>query len=389
MAPKKKSGSKQGSLTGSGVFPMLSKTSVAVGLSCLVPGGFWVGTPEADKKKQYKCIVVEFVAMHDFAGRKGAGMRCKEMGESGEGSLEPGAASGDDFIVGYPTPFLEYFYAANANLLPEAMRPPAARPGASETSGTGESPPADDVAAESSNDRQPPTSVKREAKPAAKPPVFEYLNPESSILNTSGVKRGQYTNKYTCNVVGSNGVCGAKITLYSSGDGKSETTSNAWAHLRAACEKCPAHKAALDKLDSANSKRVRNEHGEYVPVHSFEEAFPHHVDYVWCRAAGIFKANTGKKPEFKVYVRGNIAPPPSFLPCSDVLSVCGLQATSRALSFRTKKCNSTSLYASTSCRRRSAMPATRRFRLSSRRSRASGCNSTCGPIPIRIPRLRG
>ena len=88
----------------------------------------------------------------------------------------------------------------------------------------------------------------------------------------------------------------------------------------ACAEKCPAHKAVLDKLDCANSKRVRNEVGEYVPVHSFEEAFAHHVDYVWCRAAGIFKANTGKKPQFRVYVRGNIAPlpslpSPSFLPC--------------------------------------------------------------------------
>ena len=238
--PTKKA-NKQASLAGAGVFPMLSKTSVAVGLHCLVPGGFWVGTPESDKKKLYKCIVTDLVAVHDFAGRKGAGMRCKEMGESGEGSLEPGAASGDDFIVGYPTPFLEYFYAANANLLPEAMRPrgTSESPSESETPGTSESPPATDAAAGSSNGQQPPTSVKKEEKPAVKPPIFEYLTPISSTLNTSEPKRGHYTNKYTCAVVGSRGVCGASITLYSSGDGKSETTSNAWAHLRGVCREVP------------------------------------------------------------------------------------------------------------------------------------------------------
>ena len=40
---------------------------------------------------------------------KGAGFNCKEMGENGEGSLEPGAASGDEFILSYPAPFLGLF----------------------------------------------------------------------------------------------------------------------------------------------------------------------------------------------------------------------------------------------------------------------------------------
>ena len=109
MPPSKKAKGKQPSLAAAGVFPMLSKMSMAIGLFSLVPGSFWEGCPEADKKKKYKCINTEFVAMHTFS--------CKEMGENGEGSLEPGAASGDEFIIGYPTPFLEYFYAANPGLL--------------------------------------------------------------------------------------------------------------------------------------------------------------------------------------------------------------------------------------------------------------------------------
>ena len=47
-------------------------------------------------------IVVEFTAMHDFGdGVKGAGFKLKEMGEDGRGSLEPGVASGSEFIMAY------------------------------------------------------------------------------------------------------------------------------------------------------------------------------------------------------------------------------------------------------------------------------------------------
>ena len=91
MAPKKKPPSSQKGLTGAGFWPMLSKTAVAVGKYCSVPGKFWDGCPSADKEKRYKCIVVEFLALHDFGGgRKGGAFKLKEMGEDGRGSLEPG-----------------------------------------------------------------------------------------------------------------------------------------------------------------------------------------------------------------------------------------------------------------------------------------------------------
>ena len=94
MPPAKKKSSKatggmQNSLAGAGMFPMLSKTGVAIGLFCIVPGAFWERCPESDKDKKYKCIVTEFVGMHTFGGgRKGSGFNCKEMGENGEGSLD-------------------------------------------------------------------------------------------------------------------------------------------------------------------------------------------------------------------------------------------------------------------------------------------------------------
>ena len=56
--------SKQASLAGTSPYPLLSKTAVAVGKYCLVPGSFWVGCPQADKKKLYKCITTQFDPIH-------------------------------------------------------------------------------------------------------------------------------------------------------------------------------------------------------------------------------------------------------------------------------------------------------------------------------------
>eukprot|EP00966_Prymnesium_polylepis_P283540 6551117-Prymnesium_polylepis.1 len=55
MAPKKKPSMSQKGLTGAGFWPMLSKTAVAVGKYCSVPGKFWDGCPSADKETRYKC----------------------------------------------------------------------------------------------------------------------------------------------------------------------------------------------------------------------------------------------------------------------------------------------------------------------------------------------
>ena len=119
--PKK--GSKQTALTGSGFWPMLSKPAIAIGKHASVPGKYWNGCPAADKEKRFMCIVVEFTAMHDFGdGVKGAGFKLKEMGEDGRGSLEPGVASGSEFIMAYPLPFLEHYFFQNRSELPGAVR---------------------------------------------------------------------------------------------------------------------------------------------------------------------------------------------------------------------------------------------------------------------------
>ena len=54
-----------------------------------------------------------------------------------------------------------------------------------------------------------------------------------------------------------------------------------------------AHQKALASLDETNKKRVQNASGEYVTTMGFDEAFAHHLDYVYCRAKGIFGASIG------------------------------------------------------------------------------------------------
>jgi hypothetical protein len=281
------------------VWPTLSKPAVAVGKYVAVPGKYWQGCPTGDKEKRYLCTVVEFVALHDFGGGvKGADFQLKEMGEDGKGSLEPGVASGDVFVMAYPLPFCEYYWFANRAELDADKRvklfPGAEHADPSAVAAAGDAP-ADEGGAKE-------VTVKPESD--EKPPIFEHLELVSSTLNVEGKMRGQYTNKYTCKVVTPKGLCGCSVTLYATGDGKAETTSNAWSHLKAKANGgCPDHARVLAALNEHNPKVVKNADGEFVRVMSFEEAFPHHVDYVLCRAGGIFSANLGRRPLFRKYVR--------------------------------------------------------------------------------------
>ena len=72
-----------------------------------------------------------------------------------------------------------------------------------------------------------------------------------------------------------------------------------------------AHKKVLDELDEVNKTKVQLDSGEFVNRMGFEEAFKHHVHYVYCRAKGQFGAKLGMKPEFCNYVRGVPPIPPS------------------------------------------------------------------------------
>jgi hypothetical protein len=188
----KRSGKKQGTMLGH-CWPMLTKPASAAGKYADVVGNFWDKCPAADKAKIFKCLVVEFRAIHDFGGgNKGPGMLLKEMGEGGEGSLEPGVASGAEFVMSYPTPFLQYFWSANRDELEPAVRSQLFPDETTTTTANAEEgDAADAIATETAST----ATVKTEA---VKLPLHDYLDPVSSTLNTAGVRRGSYTNKYCC-----------------------------------------------------------------------------------------------------------------------------------------------------------------------------------------------
>ena len=100
------------------------------------------------------------------------------MGISGTGSLEPGAASGTEFVIRYNDKFLQFYYAANPielSGMPDSAIP---TPGAAETPSQGE-------------DTSPESQVD-------KAPIFQHLELEHSKLVVSGPRRGQYTLLYKC-----------------------------------------------------------------------------------------------------------------------------------------------------------------------------------------------
>ena len=119
-----KKGGKQGRLVEMNLLPSLKKTSEAVGEKVQVPGAYWEGCPPADLDKIYLCTVIRFEAMHTFhGGLKSAAFIMQEMGESGEGSLEPGDSSGEVFAMMYPQPFVLHYYKTFPSKLPAHMQP--------------------------------------------------------------------------------------------------------------------------------------------------------------------------------------------------------------------------------------------------------------------------
>ena len=167
-----RSKAKQSSLAAGNILPVLKKPSQAVGLYCQVPGSFWEGCPASDAKKVFKCVVVEFEAVHTFdGGRKGPAFIMKEMGESGEGSLEPGIASGEDFVLAYPSPFLRYYYDANPDHLPDTMQPVVDNDEGGNVEDVGQ---------------QPEVGAALKGVKEERPLVFKYLTPVSSMLVVGG-----------------------------------------------------------------------------------------------------------------------------------------------------------------------------------------------------------
>lgn len=111
-------------------------------------------------------------------------LQVKEMGEDGRGSLDPGIASGLEFVVCYPNKFLEFYYAENPSELPgsSASCPDAGVP--EDPSGASEC--GDEVSNE-----------KRMKLEKDKAPVLRYLKLEDCQPCKAGARYGEFTNIYS------------------------------------------------------------------------------------------------------------------------------------------------------------------------------------------------
>ena len=59
-------GKKAKKVTALGFYPTLPKTNAALGKYATVPGCFWAKCPAADKEKMFKCLITDFIPIHDF-----------------------------------------------------------------------------------------------------------------------------------------------------------------------------------------------------------------------------------------------------------------------------------------------------------------------------------
>uniref|UniRef100_A0A7S0PWW4 Uncharacterized protein n=1 Tax=Coccolithus braarudii TaxID=221442 RepID=A0A7S0PWW4_9EUKA len=131
------------------------------------------------------------------------------MGESGEGSLEPGVASGDVFWVMYPNPFLKYYYKEHPEKLPDGHRDKPEDVGTAASAGA-------TAAADS-----PMDAVVRACAPAGLPelrqeaPVFSFFSLESDELcGKPGPHHGKRQQVWKCAIHTVDGMpCGVKRTL--------------------------------------------------------------------------------------------------------------------------------------------------------------------------------
>jgi hypothetical protein len=156
----------QKSLEQSGQLPTLKKPAETVGKTIKIPGEHWgANCPSADKKKLFLCTIKDFTLLHTFSPtEKGPAMQLIDMGTDGQGG-----ESADPFWVGYPFPFLKFWYETFP--LVDSRPTPAA---------------ADAVA----------TEEDLTADLASRSIVYDYLEPVSSAK-----VKGRQVNKFTCKIM--------------------------------------------------------------------------------------------------------------------------------------------------------------------------------------------
>ena len=111
QAPKR--ASKQQQQLNVDQFKLLKKPMDHLGKQLNVPGSFWQGRmSEDDRDKIYKCTIVDFSLAHKFAPDSSPrkAFKMQEMGIDGTGSHEESDLASTMYWIGYPMPFLRFFY---------------------------------------------------------------------------------------------------------------------------------------------------------------------------------------------------------------------------------------------------------------------------------------
>ena len=135
------------------------------------------------------------------------------------------------------------------------------------------------------------------------------------LCGKPGPNHGKRQQIWSCCVMRASGeLCGSTRTLTFDKPSKVPANSNLSTHIREEAKKCTKHADALLQLNEGSKNQVLSADGTYLTVFTFEEAFPHHVNYVMCVAKGEISAVTGKKPMFRKYIRGEHRRPPPLPP---------------------------------------------------------------------------
>lgn len=256
----------QTGLTDVNLLPLMKKPGEAVGKEIGVIGSHWGSScPPGDRNKIFKCIVSDFSIAHrmDEDSPPTKAFQLSEMGVDG------GGGNSVTFWMVYPMPFLTFYY----DTYPEEKAPPAQ---------TVHTPAGDGAPAE-----------QQAAGVAAKPPSENSIYDHLTLVSTSR-SNSRTKSKFTCRI----GKCGGSVTIFS------KSTGPFFKHCRRkASAGCDAHAKVVEELNEQSSRQVQLSSGEFVTVFSFEECFPHHVNFLWMVAGGLpMKLN--RRPIFIQYVRG-------------------------------------------------------------------------------------
>jgi hypothetical protein len=242
------------------VLPLLKKPMETIGKQVNVRGDYYEGKmTAAEKETLYKHTVRDFTNSHKFPNSlvPEAAVQLQEMGVTGTGSTEHGDASGAIFWMRYQPDFLKCYYETYPDEMPSPQKAPTIE--------------LEPVAVDDGPDK-PDVHPDYPHVRLGRAPVMGFFSITADTLVEMGPKSGSYKAAFECIIEAEDGrTCGVRREIYHKRD-RAVSTSNLIAHLRTCAPNCPAHKAALMKIE-ASSKNCIECDGETVMVHNFSEAF--------------------------------------------------------------------------------------------------------------------